>query len=93
MAASSSSSAIEIIDVEAEFEKSEYQKKLLKDNFIYIPEQYYRYIVKCGLINDLVKIINDVNEEEEKNKRILYLKNEKNIGTRSPITTTTNNNY
>ena len=36
MAASSSSSAIEIIDVEAEFEKSEYQKKLLKDTFIYI---------------------------------------------------------
>ena len=69
MTASSSSSAIEITDVEAEFEKSEYQKKLLKDNSIYISEQYYRRIVRCGPINDLVKIINDVNEDEEKKQK------------------------
>ena len=36
--ATASSSAIEIIDVEAEYERNEYEKNLLKDNFVHIPE-------------------------------------------------------
>lgn len=61
----SSITMLETIDVELDNEKNEYNRKMLDDNFIYIPEQYYRQLVKSGWIEQLVQTIHKVNLEEK----------------------------
>ena len=72
--AASSSSAMShsvpiVSDTLTMSQKTEYQIKMLSENCIYIPFRYVFPMIENGSLDSFVKIIEDVNEQEEKNMK------------------------
>jgi hypothetical protein len=53
-------SPIPVIDVEYEAERREYHAKIIRENHIFIPEQYYARMCQSGMAEQLTKITLDI---------------------------------
>ncbi|CAF4200738.1 unnamed protein product [Rotaria sordida] len=54
-----------LVDVQYEIERNTYNAKVLDENYIYIPERFYNRLLKASFIDEFVKLIEEVNKEEE----------------------------
>ncbi|CAF4805243.1 unnamed protein product [Rotaria sp. Silwood2] len=61
----------EVIDVEYESERRNYNEKVFKKYNIFIPERYRRRMIQTGLIHKFVMLIDQVNAEEKEEKKKL----------------------
>ncbi|CAF4334761.1 unnamed protein product, partial [Rotaria magnacalcarata] len=67
------STTSEVIVTEYQFERNnDYNRKILEDNYVYIPYRYYQPLVQSGLMEQFIRIILNVNEKLFNSKRSRY---------------------
>ena len=60
---SSPSTALSTVDIEANQKKREYQWRMLSAHQIFIHDDYYSRLVQHGMIDHLVKVLEDIDRE------------------------------
>ncbi len=95
--ASGSTSSILIGKVETEMEnKVEHNKQILKKHGVYIPLEFFPYMIESGFINELIKVVDDIDRElheeineyfDEMNKKRQHEDNDDDDNNNSEYTT------
>ncbi|CAF1263427.1 unnamed protein product [Rotaria magnacalcarata] len=67
------STTAEVIVIEYQAERNNgYNRKILEDDYVYIPYRYYQPLVQSGLMEQFIHIILNVNEKLFNSKRSRY---------------------